>query len=90
MRLRRKPGETAAAAMLRYLEEANPDALAPAALVRTQYGDAIAFRVGENLSDTWQSGDVLFIWDNGDQTSVDEAEQIEILIPDLWAIARAS
>ncbi len=89
MRLRRKTGETAAGAMARRFEKNYPGSLGPACMVRTQHGDAIAIRVGESLSDTWQSGDILFLWPDGEHTSVDDAEDIEILIPDLWALAAA-
>ena len=88
MKLERREGETAVAAMRRFLE-GDTTVLAPAALVRTPYGDAIVFIVGENLSRTWQSGDILFVWDHGEHTSVADNEEIEILIPDLWNVWKA-
>lgn len=83
MKLTRAPGEHTTAAMRRFLEEQG--GLQPAALVRTGYGTAIVIKVGENLSKTWQSGDILFIWDHGEHTGVADDEEIEILVPNLWS-----
>lgn len=39
-----------------------------AVLIESDGERGIAFKIGENLSATWQSGDVIVIWENGEQT----------------------
>lgn len=39
-----------------------------AALIESDGERGIAFKIGENLSQTWKSGDVIVIWENGEQT----------------------
>lgn len=84
MKFDRHEDETTSNALRRFFEKS--DYLGPAAMVRTQHGDAIVIRVGENLSETWQSGDILFIWPDGEHTAVDDFEEVEILTPDLWSL----
>ncbi len=70
-----------------FLEENKPiDAMVGAALVRTEHGTAIAIELGENLSQVWRSGDVLFLWDNGEHTTVRDDDKIEILQASIWPL----
>ena len=62
------------------------DALVGAALVKTDYGTAIAIEIGENLSQMWQSGDILFMWENGEHTTVEEDHEIEVLQASIWPL----
>jgi hypothetical protein len=87
MKLDRKEGEAVEESMSRFFEERFPNHLGPAALIRTQHGDAIAIRIGENLSRTWQSGDIMCIWPNGEYTAMDGLE-VEIIIENLWSLRR--
>lgn len=84
MKLDRKEDESVEEAMSRFFDNRFPDYLAPASMIRTQYGDAIVIRIGENLSRTWQSGDIMCIWPNGEHTAMDGLE-VEVLIENLWS-----
>ena len=66
------------------LRDNRGDALVGAALVKTDFGIAIAIEMGENLSQMWQSGDVLFMWENGEHTTVREDDEIEVLQASVW------
>ena len=74
-----------------FLDAHKGEALQGSALVRVgemgNYtgGVAVVLQIGENLSLTWQSGDIMFCWSDGEHTTIHEAQEIEILIPDLWA-----
>lgn len=60
----------------------NLKGLQPAALIRHQHGNyGIAFLLGENLSKTWQSGDLLIFWDNADQTDINPTDLVTIIHP---------
>ena len=39
----------------------------------------VAILIGENLSKTWQSGDLIIFWDNGDQTDIERSDQVEYI-----------
>lgn len=48
-----------------------------AALIEKDGERGIVFKIGENLSATWQSGDVIVFWENGEQTIIpDEFELV--------------
>lgn len=47
-----------------------------AALIEKDGERGIAFKIGENLSATWKSGDVIVIWENGEQTILPDSFQL--------------
>jgi hypothetical protein len=55
--------------------------LQPAVLVRhRRSGDfGIAIILCENLSRTWQSGDLIFFWDNGDHGDINPEDEVAII-----------
>ena len=38
----------------------------------------IAMLLGEQLSNTWRSGDLIIFWDDGDQTDLDENHYVNV------------
>lgn len=48
-------------------------------LINTNHGRAIVFKVGENISRSWLSGDIIAFWENGEHTCIEGLENIEIL-----------
>jgi hypothetical protein len=49
-------------------------------------GIAVALQIGENISETWQSGDLMFCWPDGEHTTVHEDQEIEVLVSNLWMV----
>jgi hypothetical protein len=45
--------------------------------------EGIAFMLGESLSDTWRSGDVIIHWANGQHTTCDDDDLLEIVNRDI-------
>lgn len=45
----------------------------------------VCFRLGENLADNWQSGKIICFWSDGDQTVIQDTDELEIL-DSVWDI----
>ena len=61
--------------------------LQPTALINYQGDVGIAIRLGEVLSKTWRSGDVIVFWPDGDHTTL--PDEFALLKFDLWTAAEA-
>ncbi len=59
-----------------------------AVLIDTEYGRAIAIVVGETISESWQSGDVMTIWPDGEYNATDGLENIQIVEKDLFTLKK--
>ena len=67
-----------------------------AALIRWDKRIGVVFRIGENLSMQWQSGDLIVLWADGDHTvlhspggnGIHEDTEVEVLIADLFSDKR--
>lgn len=60
--------------------------LQPAVIIREMKFQeiGIAICLGENLAKKWQSGDVIVFWPNGDHTTMNPEDEIEIERIDLY------
>jgi hypothetical protein len=62
------------------------EGLQPAVLIEHgEEGRGVAIRIGENLAETWQSGDVIVFWPNGDHTTIHPDHEILVVKMDLYA-----
>ncbi len=57
------------------------DTLQPAALILDpKTGNrGVAILLGENLGYTWQSGDLMVFWEDGDYTDISESYEVEFI-----------
>lgn len=69
--------------LIEKLTEQYDDTRQPAALIHDpQRGlRGVAFLLGENLSRTWQSGDLLIFWENGDHTDLGPNTEVDFWQP---------
>lgn len=59
--------------------EGDDTALQPSAIIEYQNERGLAIRLGENLSEKWQGGEVIVFWDDGDHTVLpDEFELVRL------------
>lgn len=62
--------------------------LCPSALINMpNQGLGVVFRLGGNLSDKWQSGDIIVFWANGDQTTLTEENEFDLIS---WNVFKAA
>lgn len=55
-----------------------------AVLFDSSSGRGIAISIGENLSSTWQSGDIMCIWPDGERSCCDCLTDVKIIHEDLF------